>query len=49
MFERCTSITGTSTADKLKLAAGRFDVVDCPGTRPANYPEPICIAIKGKP
>ena len=34
---------GTSLADKVKLGGDRFEVVPCPGTWPADYPEPMCI------
>ncbi|WP_245414616.1 multicopper oxidase domain-containing protein [Aestuariivirga litoralis] len=34
---------GTSLADKQKLGGSRFDVVTCPGTWPADFPEPMCI------
>jgi len=34
---------GTTIADQIKLGGDRFDVVKCPGTWPANFPEPMCI------
>jgi len=34
---------GTSIADRVKLGGDRFEVVPCPGTWPADFPEPMCI------
>jgi len=34
---------GTSIADMKKLGGSRFDVVPCPGTVPAGWPQPMCI------
>jgi len=34
---------GTTLADRVKLGGDRFEVVPCPGTWPADFPEPMCI------
>ena len=34
---------GTSAEDIAKLGGDRFEVVACPGTWPADFPEPMCI------